>query len=594
MRLDGPMGERFDANLQNWLLAVPYANPGMLQIYARRNQSHQEIIPWYGEFSGKYLTSVAQAYAIQPNAELKKAGDYVVSVLAREQDVDGYLGVWPDSEKLNGRTTNGQKTWDAWSHYHNMLGLYLWGRVSNNQIATAVLNRAAECLYDFYIIQENKLDEDKGGTDVAIGHIFAILYRETKDPRYLEMVQKTFATFEGISGGDYFRAGLQNKPFYKMNRTRWESLHAIQTIAQTYYITKQEEYRRSFENIWDGIRRYDRHNTGGFSSGECAVGNPYDLGAIETCCTIAWMALSQDMLMLSDRSYVADEIELTLWNALLGAQHYSGRSFTYNTPMIGDKKSSAHEIVFQATAGSAEVNCCSVNGPRGLSMIGDFGVLVKDEQITVNYYGASEIIINTSNGHRVQVTQTGDYPFGDNLRLTVVTDEGYKGDFRLRIPFWSEETLLIRNGVPLVDVVPGVYFVLKNIRCGDVIDLKLDFRPHFWQGNLELVGKTSLYIGPILLAYDQRFNEGSIDVPHLLRLSDLVFASIDYEDIMQPKPYKLVQLTSVDGISMKLCDFASAGQTGTLYTTWLPTEAELPILWESSDEISWGQRLKKE
>ena len=113
-----------------------------------------------------------------------------------------------------------------------------------------------------------------------------------------------------------------------------------------YSITGDEDYKTAFENIWWSICLFDRHNTGGFSSGESATGNPDDTRAIETCCTVAWMALSVDMLRLTEDPYVADELELATWNGLMGAQNATGRSFTYNTPMMGVKKASSHDIVF--------------------------------------------------------------------------------------------------------------------------------------------------------------------------------------------------------------------------------------------------------
>lgn len=596
MKLYGPMGERFDANMNNWLLTAPYHNPGMVQMYFRRNQPHQALVPWYGEFSGKYLTSAALSYQMQPNDALKAAGDYVVSQLAQAQDEDGYLGVWPDSQKLAGKTQHGDKTWDAWSHYHNMLGLYLWRQATGSEQAAQVLDRAVACLYDFYITQGHKLDEDKDGTDAAIGHICALLYQENGDERCLALVQKTFDTFEAIFGGDYYNAGLAGKPFYKMNRTRWECLHAIQTIKAMYDITGEESYKTSFSNIWDGIRRYDRHNTGGFSSGERACGNPYDTRAIETCCTIAWMALSQDMLALTDDPYVADELELATWNALIGAQQANGRSFTYNTPMLGDKKASAHDIVFQAIAGSSELNCCSVNGPRGLGMIGQWGLSVKGEDITVNYYGASETRLVTACGHAVTLTQSGAYPFGPDLTITVSAPADYTGALRLRIPAWSEQTSVTRNGEAVEGAVPGSYLAIANVRDGDVFRLTMDMSLHFWQGNYELGGKTSLYMGPILLACDQRFNAGlgdQADVLPTLCLSRLTVAPADCPDTLYPAPYLLVRVSDGEN-SLVLCDFASAGQTGTAYTTWLPTLSELPILRESGDAIIFNQRLPQE
>ena len=404
MKLEGVMGGQFDANLSNWLLTAPYENPGMVQMYFRRNQEHQELVPWYGEFSGKYLTSVALCYEMTPDERLKEAGDYIVEQLAAAQDADGYLGVWPDGEKLAGKTQGGAKTWDAWAHYHNLLGLYLWNQATGNEQAMEIVDKTVGCLYDFYITQGNKMDEDKDGTDTSIAHVCALIYQKTGNERCRELIDKAFVTFEEPLGGGYYLSGLENKPFYQMKRTRWECLHAIETIKEMYDITGEEDYRISFENIWNGVMRYDVHNTGGFSSGERACGNPYDLRAIETCCTIAWMALSVDMLEMSDDPLVADELELATWNALLGAQQTSGRSFTYNTPMEGQRLASAHDIVFQAVAGSSELNCCSVNGPRGFGMIGQWGLMTDQEQITVNYYGASETELTTAGGHTVTVT----------------------------------------------------------------------------------------------------------------------------------------------------------------------------------------------
>ncbi len=590
MKLEGVMGERFDANLKNWLLTAPYENPGMVQMYFRRNQPHQALVPWYGEFSGKYLTSAALCYEMKPDAKLKEAGDYVVEQLARAQDADGYLGVWPDGQKLAGKNQDGHKTWDVWSHYHNLLGLYLWNRATGNEQAMEIVDRAVGCLYDYFIVQDHKLDEDKDGTDAAIGHICALLGRETGDERCRELMEKTFATFEAPFGGDYYRAGLENRPFYQMNRTRWECLHAIETIKEAYVLTGEEDYRTSFEHIWDGVRRYDVHNTGGFSSGERACGNPYDLRAIETCCTIAWMALSVDMLELGDDPLAADELEISTWNALLGAQQPSGRSFTYNTPMEGQRLASAHEIVFQAVAGSPELNCCSVNGPRGFGMIGQWGVTAKGEQITVNYYGASETELTTQENHTVTITQTGGYPFDSDLQIRVSADPAYMGELRLRIPAWSEQTSIRRNGEAVDGILAGTYLTVSEVKDGDVLELVFDLSPHFWQGNYEVGGKTSLYAGPILLAYDQRFNGGQ-ESPAALRLSELRLSAAACEDTLYPAPYLLAETTATDGARVVLCDFATAGQTGTTYTTWLPTENELPILRETDDAIQWCQRI---
>ena len=75
MRLGGPMGARFSRDLEQWLTVAPYANPGMVEMYFRRNAPHPDIQRWYGEFSGKYLTGAALNYAMCPDPRLKAAAD---------------------------------------------------------------------------------------------------------------------------------------------------------------------------------------------------------------------------------------------------------------------------------------------------------------------------------------------------------------------------------------------------------------------------------------------------------------------------------------------------------------------------------------
>ena len=160
-------------------------------------------------------------------------------------------------------------------------------------------------------------------------------------------------------------------------------------IAELYFITGNEKYQTAFESLWWSIRNKDRHNHGGFSSGEKANGNPYDLSPVETCCSVAWMAMTVDLLRMTGNSLAADELELTSYNVILGAQNPTGRWWTYNTPMDGYRKASNYDIDFQARPGSPELNCCSVNGPRALGILSDWAVMTDGDEVILNYFGAS-------------------------------------------------------------------------------------------------------------------------------------------------------------------------------------------------------------
>ena len=125
--------------------------------------------------------------------------------------------------------------------------------------------------------------------------------------------------------GKYLEYALEGKPINEFPRHRWEAIHDWQVLGELYWLTGDVKYKSAMEKIWHSGVEGDRHNTGGITSGEGFTGSPYNPGAIETCCTVAWTAFSIDVLRMTGNSQVADEIELSTFNSALGAIPYSGR-----------------------------------------------------------------------------------------------------------------------------------------------------------------------------------------------------------------------------------------------------------------------------
>src|SRR5947209_6250842 len=144
------------------------------------------------------------------------------------------------------------------------------------------------------------------------------------------------------------------------------------------------------------------------------------------CCTIAWMALTRDMLRMTGDSRAADELEVSTWNAVLGAQSASGRWWTYNTPMDGQRRASAHEIVFQARPGSPELNCCAVNGPRGLGVLSEWAVMHAGDGVAVNYYGPCTLTMRDDRCGTLRIVQETRYPLDGRVVLTLMPDRAAK------------------------------------------------------------------------------------------------------------------------------------------------------------------------
>jgi DUF1680 family protein len=579
-RLDlrGWVGDRIRNTVSQWFLPVPHANPAMLQMLRDRDRlPRRDLVPWAGEFAGKYLTSAVMALRMTQDQGLQDVVARFVRDLISCQALDGYLGPAPEKERLTGKTLAGDWLWDIWGHYHCMLGLMLWHQHTGDEAALSACTRAADMICRRFL--------DTGVTvgsanaeemNMAIAHGLCLLYEITGETRCLRLAQSVEKEWETSPAGDYVRTALAGLEFYQTPKPRWESLHDIQAIAELYLISGDSKYRQAYEHIWWSIVRGDRHNTGGFSSGEAAVGNPYDPRAIETCCTVAWIALSIDMLRLTGNSIIADEIEVSTFNGILGAQHPSGRWCTYNTPMDGVRKASAHEIVFQSREGSPELNCCSVNGPRGLGMISEWALMLSDSSLCLNYYGPGEISADLPSGNRVTFTQNTRYPADGliEIKLRVTFPERFK--LQLRVPAWSVDTRLAVNGEELYGVVAGHYHVLeREWLYGDDIRLWLDMSPHVWVGERESANKAAFYHGPLLLAYDRQFNEiDPADIPTLTARNIRNMQPITAENDL--RPWVLYSVPCEGPSDLFLCDFASAGTAGTPYQTWLPVAGFSP------------------
>ncbi|MEW6752156.1 MAG: beta-L-arabinofuranosidase domain-containing protein [Candidatus Latescibacterota bacterium] len=602
----GPVSGYLRGVTEQWLKVAPQANPAMLEMLRdRERQPLRNLLPWSGEFAGKYLTSAVQVLRLTGDEGLREQLRAFVQELVSLQAEDGYLGPWPVGSRLSGTAPNvGGKeggTWDAWGHYHAMLGLLLWHQDTGDDSALECASRMGDLICRLFLGSRHGRLVDTGSTEMnlAPAHSLALLYGRRPEPRYLEMALQIVDEFaaqgaDGPLAGDYLRHALAGKEFHQGPKPRWESLHPIMALAELYWLTGREDFRRAFEQIWWSIVRLDRHNNGGFSSGEQAQGNPYHQGAIETCCTIAWMAMTVEMLRLTGNPVVADELEVSTLNSGLGLMSPTGRWVTYNTPMDGVRRASAHEIVFQAREGSPELNCCSVNGPRGLGMISDWALMGDAEGLLLNWYGPCRLTAPLAGGLEVELEQQTSYPKEGRVAVQVRPSRPAEFALRLRVPHWSEGTRVRLNGEGLPRPLPGQYLGLRRRwQAGDRVELELDLRARCWVGERESQGLTSVYRGPLLLAYDRRLNAMDPDRLPALEAAELAAAERISAPAASAPPWLptlvVVSVRAVDGQVVRLCDFASAGQAGTPYRSWLPIEGARPTAFSTANPLRSGR-----
>ena len=547
---------------EHWLLSIRESNPAILEIFRDRDiKPYRDLLPWSGEFIGKTLTGAHTVYRLIRDDRLREYVTGLLDELIGYIDPDtGYLGCFPTHTGLTGLFTDHPEgplyTWDAWNHYHCMMGLYLWAlELDSPKYLGAVESVARGFLPRFYGDRPTLASIGYTEMNLAPIHIFALLHQTTGKTEYLDFALRILADLESEDAGNYFLDALRGVPFYRSTKPRWESMHIIMGIAELYGCTGDGRYLRAALGIFDSILSTDVHNTGGFSTNEMAVGNPYEDGAIELCCVVAFNALAATLYRYTGKARIANFLEYSLYNAVMGSFSPSGRWSTYNTPMDGIRIANTQQIVFQSRPGSPFLNCCSVNAARGLGMLSDWAFMEEEGRLVVNWYEAGRI--ETASG--VALTVTGEYPALPQVHMEVKCTAPVKMD--LRIPDWSETTV-VRYGDNEYRPSPDSYLRLDIPAGAAEVHILFDFTPRVFTGDGEKTGKKSVAIGPLLFGCDI-FSNPKIALDRLPPVSLRSLA--DTDPVIGPG--RRVEYHLENGLILK--DFYHLGESGCPYRTWL-------------------------
>jgi len=561
IKLQGQTGKLLEGIVDNWLIGLRNTNPAILDMFADRDyKPYRDLLPWSGEFAGKYITGAYYVYKLTGRRDLYDYINSFIDEMIGYQDRDGYLGCYSKECHLSGsfsqNPTHIGVTWDSWNHYHIMYGLLLWYDLTKKGSYLQTVEKIAELyLGKFYNGKPSLVSIGSSEMNLAVYHIFGLLYARTREMKYLEFAQNVEKDLSDENAGNYIYYSEQGYEFYQCPKPRWESIHVIMGIAQMYRNTGEERYLAAAKQIFFSILKTDVHNTGGFSTNEQAIGNPYKNEIIETCCVIAYNALAIDLYELTGDCKIIDFLERSHYNAVLGYYSPTGRWSTYNTPMEGSKCANYHSINFQCRPGSPELNCCSVNAPRGVANFSEWMLCEKSDCLYLNFYEAMSF--ETADG--VSFELIGDYPASDKVRIRINSGK-QKKKIAFRIPSWSKNTVISIEGENFVMQKPG-YF--KQSRVWDCeITVSFDFTPRTEAGECDLEGKVSVFAGPVLYGIDLH-DEPTADFENTPEISAAALSS------SRPtrKADGSIRLELAGGPSLK--DFYHLGESGSTYRTWL-------------------------
>ena len=578
--LKGYLGQRIDQCIEHHML--PQDVDHLIETFQKREETQGR---WASEFWGKWVQGAIASYEYTQDPVLKSKIHDAENKLIATQGKDGYIGDYPTEYQL--------KNWDVWGRKYTLLGLIKWYRVSGDKKAL----KAACRLLDYTMTQigpgKRHIYETgiyRGMPPSSILEPVMFLYQETKNENYLNFA-KYIVEDDETDGGPQLIAkadGPVNRRFLLKKEDKWGSFGNGQKAYEmmSCYVGMLELYRTTGETRYlDAAKTAYKHIldeeitiVGSGASSECWFGGkkkqtiPVVL-PMETCVTFTWMQFNERLLEMTGESHYADELELSIYNALMASMKDDGSAFGMYTPLSGFRRAGVHQC-------ERHMNCCQANAPRAFAMIPQVAYrATKAGEIQVNLYvpSTSEIQIGKQT---VKIEQETNYPKTGNVLLKVIPEKEMQACLKLRIPAWSKQTEVEINGKSVSGIRSGEYLALdKTWHPGDQISMKMDMSTQVVKQDEMAAFKR----GPIVLARDSRFNDGDVDEGVLLSLESGI------PEIKESQPHEGMWMTyefsarhgvyltyywDSDIYPVHLCDFASAGNQWDekqRYRVWIPS-----------------------
>jgi DUF1680 family protein len=577
--LNSYLAEQLDGSIKNRILEQNYNR--LISPFKPENRTETRM--WQSEFWGKWFTSAALAYRYHPSPELKKVLDQAVAGLIATQTPDGYIGNYAPDHRL--------EQWDIWGRKYCMLGLIAHYELFGDKKSLLAATRVADNLIDDLKRKDGIIVTKGNYRGMAASSVLepvCLLYRHTNNKKYLDFATEIVRQWETTDGPQLIGKANVNvserfpKPasWYspEQGQKAYEMMSCYEGLLELYRLTGNTTYKKAVEDTWTNIRDTEINIAGSGASAEMwfggkAIQNIPIHHYQETCVTVTWIKLSEQLLRLTGEAKYADEVERAYYNALLGSMSNQGATWAKYTPLNGQRLAGSEQC-------GMGLNCCEASGPRALFAIPAHIVMASQEGMQLNYFADGTFTLNSPKGNKMTLVQHTTYPVSGTVDIEVNPDKEEAMEIAIRIPAWSEVSTLKVNGEEVKGLQPGQYAKVKRVwKAGDMISLELDMRGRVIETGTTL-RSNAIMRGPVVLARDSRF-EG-VDIESVLKpvikdksyielvpLTNAAGARMAFQAMFIPESYT----EGARGpVKITLCDYASAGNgaVGSFYKVWLP------------------------
>ncbi len=473
----------------------------------------------------KVMEGAALLLMENPDPLLEKRLDDIIEVISNAQKDDGYLyvahttGVSKDHDHWGGGGM-GDKPYSFVLHSHE---LYNMGHMYEAAIAyyqatgkekwLKVAEKNAKHINRVFFEGDPNYN---GGKPVnqAPGHeelelALVKLYQVTNNKLYLKMAKK----FLDIRGKTYIPDGegylsatysQQHKPVADQDKAVGHAVRAAYLYSGMADVGAQagtNEYRAALDKIWHNIIDTKMHITGGLGAmhGIEGFGPEYVLpnkeAYNETCAAVGNVFFNYRMFLLHKDARYMDVAEVALFNNALAGVNLEGNKFFYVNPLEADGETPFNHG-HPGRSPWFNTACCPSNIARLIPQVSGMMYAHTEDEIYISLYASNSTNIPLPGG-KVAIKQISNYPFDENIQLTIHPESKQTFSLKLRIPTWIGEQFVpgklydyvqtnaapwqIKvNGKPQeITLEKGFATINREWKAGDVVQLYLPMPVRF-------------------------------------------------------------------------------------------------------------------
>lgn len=500
----------------------------------------------------KLMQAASAAYAVSPSDYFRRNLDRAIEVIAKAQRSDGYIHTPVLVAQRNGDTNaapfKDRNNFEMYNLGHLFTAACVHHQATGETNLLAIAIKAA----DFLCRTFAATTPEAARSSVCPSHYMGIidLYRETGDPRYLELAKKFFALRSQITeGGDdnqdripfeqqtnvmghavranYLYAGAADLFMETGDRSLWQPLEPIwrNLTEQKMYITG------GCGALYDGASPYGSRDQKNITRTHQTYGHNYELPNTtahnETCANIGNVLWNWRMFLATGEARFVDVLELALYNSVLSGVSLDGTNFFYTNPLRVTDPLPTELRWSRERRPFVSSFCCPPNLVRTIAGSTQFAYAKSADAIWVNLYGASELETEVPGVGKVKLAQETEYPWNGRVRIKIISVPEKEFTLKLRVPGWAKDAAVRVNHSPLesqhrLTAAATYQQIHRAWKTGDVVDLDLRMNTQLTEANPlveETLGQVAVKRGPMVYCLE------SVDLPEGVKPVDVSLSS---------------------------------------------------------------------